>query len=273
MQEEAGRSEQDFSRGRKVNVQSEESPAKPAIHVFQEHHPSRESADDRSSRPQIQILPDRHASKESELLDKTKVGVKLSNLMSATTETEAKEYKPHLKSQEDMYATKESSETKEVSFPKLKGQTGSGVSTETQEQVWRVKPASVFGHVSQLSRQEVQINVPRLKRPEEIYASLESDYKDYGIKPRIRMNKQMSATKESAQSDPQRPGIKFSQVMSATKQSEWVDMDKARLEKFRRQNIHGHSSDSTVQALLYGPKTDKGGHTPHRSTTDIRNSC
>ncbi|XP_055998432.1 gamma-tubulin complex component 6-like isoform X2 [Ostrea edulis] len=259
MHEEGGKSEQeqDLSQGRKVNLESEESPTKPAIHVFQEHHPSKESADNGTSKPQIHIVPDRHASKESKPVDKVKVGVKLSTQMSATTETEAKEYKPHLKPQDDMYSTKESTETKEVSFPKLKGQTGSGVSAETQEKEWKVKPASMFGHVSQLSKQEVQINIPRLKRPEEIYASLESDYKDYGIKPRIRMNEQMSATKESTESAPQRSGIKFSHVMSATKQSEWVDVDKARLEKFKRQNIHGHSSDSTVQALLYGPKADK----------------
>ncbi|XP_061177982.1 gamma-tubulin complex component 6-like [Saccostrea echinata] len=247
----------EVSRGRRVNVESEEETAKPAIHVFHEHHPSKETTDITTAKSQIHIVSDRHCSKESEPVENTKIGVKLSSHMSATTETESKEYKPHLKSHGDMNATKESTETKEVSFPKRKGQEGSGVSAETQEKEWKVKPASLYGHVSQLSKQEVQINVPRLKRPEEIYASLESDYKDYGIKPRIRMSKKMSATKESEATDGPRSGIKFSSVMSSTKESEWIDVDKARLEKFKRQNIHGHSSDSTVQALLYGPKRDK----------------
>lgn len=253
-------SEIELQRGRKVNLESQEAPAKPAIHVFPEHHPSKESEDSKTSRPQIHMMADRHASKESEPEGATKIGVKMSNQMSATTETEARDYKPHMKSCSDMFSTKESTKTTEVSFPKLKHQDGSGVSKETEEKEWRVKPVSVYGHVSQLSRQELQINVPRLKRREEIYASLESaDYKDYGIKPRIRMSKHMSATRESeAGGGAQKPGIKFSQTMSSTKESEWVDVDKLRLEKFKQQNIHGHSSDSTVQALLYGPKTRKG---------------
>nr|XP_022343594.1 gamma-tubulin complex component 6-like isoform X1 [Crassostrea virginica] len=252
-------SEIELQRGRKVNLESQEAPAKPAIHVFPEHHPSKESKDSKTSRPQIHMMADHHPSKESEPEGATKIGVKMSNQMSATTETEARDYKPHMKSSSDMFSTKESTKTTEVSFPKLKHQEGSGVSKETEEKEWKVKPVSVYGHVSQLSRQEIQINVPRLKRREEIYASLESaDYKDYGIKPRIRMSKHMSATRESeAGGGAQKPGIKFSQTMSSTKESEWVDVDKLRLEKFKQQNIHGHSSDSTVQALLYGPKTRK----------------
>lgn len=248
----------ELQRGRRVNLESEELPAKPAIQVFHEHHPSKETTVSEPSRPHIHIMSDRHATKESEPEEKAKLGVKLSTQMSATTETVAKEYKPHLKSNKDMFSSKESTATKEDSFPKRKVQEGSGVSRETQEKEWRVKPASLYGHVSQLSKQEFQINIPRLKRPEEIFASLESDYKDYGIKPRIRMSKHMSATQESeASSGVVRSGIKFSKTMSSTRESEWVDVDQLRLEKFKQQNIYGHSSDSTVQALLYGPRINK----------------
>lgn len=250
-----------------MNLESEELPAKPAIHVFHEHHPSKETTVSEPTRPHIHMMLDRHVTKESEPEEKAKLGVKLSTQMSATTETVAKEYKPHMKSNKDMFSSKESTATKEDSFPKRKVQEGSGVSRETQEKVWRVKPTSLYGHVSQLSKQEFQINIPRLKRPEEIFASLESDYKDYGIKPRIRMSKHMSATRESeASSGVVRSGIKFSKTMSSTRESEWVDVDQLRLEKFKQQNIHGHSSDSTVQALLYGPRINKGQN-PHSVIT------
>ena len=42
--------------------------------------------------------------------------------------------------------------------------------------------------------------------------------------------------------------------MSATAESESVDKEKMLRERFKQRNVHGHSSDSTIQKLLYGRK-------------------
>lgn len=42
--------------------------------------------------------------------------------------------------------------------------------------------------------------------------------------------------------------------MSSTTESESVDREKLLRERFKQRNVHGHSSDSTVQKLLYGRK-------------------
>lgn len=65
-----------------------------------------------------------------------------------------------------------------------------------------------------------------MKRSEEIFVFLEFDYKDYGIKFRIRMSKYMSVTRESeVSSGVVRFGIKFFKTMFFIREFEWVDVD------------------------------------------------
>lgn len=222
-----------------------------------------------------------HSTKETESPDQDKLSVKIVRDMHATKETKEAVYKSHVKVSSDMYATKEteshddqirphirpsatmsstteSTNVQETNFPRLKRSKDMDSNTETEAAVWKIKKPNVFGHPSQLTKFEpVELNVPKLKRSLQFHASLESELRDFGIKPKIRMSKTMYATKESDTSVIKRLRIKKSQEMWATKESEFIDHDKLRLEKFKAVNVYGHSSDSTVQKLLYGDKHSK----------------
>ncbi|KAK3103352.1 hypothetical protein FSP39_018661 [Pinctada imbricata] len=243
-----------------ADTESEESPTKPSIHTYQHAHSSVQS-EETQAKPHIRVSSDQNVSKETEGEISTKPSVKVSDHMSATTETKEREHKPHIKTVPDVNALKETMETRELNVPKLKGRSDLHATTESKPSEWKIKKRNLFGHVSQLSKAETVISAPKLKRPEQIYAALESDYKDFGIKPRIKMNKKMSATKESEEIQT-KSKIKFSEKMHATKESEFVDFDQMRLEKFRQQNIAGHASDSTIQRLLYGIGLEKAENIP-----------
>ena len=235
-------------------AESGESPNKQTIQTFQDKHATLQS-EETEAKPHIKVRAEWNSSTESKREDKRKLNIRLSDQMQATTETEETAKKPHLKASADKFATKESVETKELNAPKLKGRQDLHATTETKPTEWRIKKKNTFGHVSQLSNRELVIAAPRLKRPEQIYHSLESesDFRDFGIKPKIRISKSMSATKETEEIQT-KSKIKFSEKMHATKESGYVDHDQMRLEKFRQQNLYGHASDSSVERLLYGPQ-------------------
>ena len=164
-----------------------------------------------------------------------------------TTETESK---PHLRSFQDKQANLQSQEPEHDKIPKL-GKTDMTSYKQSESEEWKIKKRSEFGHVSELSSVYV-VQLPKMKRSELMSATKESDYMDYGIKPRIRMNKKMSATKESSpNTEPVRPGIKISDKMHSTKESEYIDYDERRTQMFKERNVHGHAMDSTVEKLLY----------------------
>jgi hypothetical protein len=56
-----------------------------------------------------------------------------------------------------------------------------------------------------------------------------------------------------------RSGVRSVAGRHASKESEFVDMDAVRRRKFLQHNVFGHSSDSTVQRLLYGTMFGMGG--------------
>ncbi|KAL5014919.1 hypothetical protein ScPMuIL_009189 [Solemya velum] len=199
--------------------------------------------------------------------------IKLSTKMHSTKESEnIVEEKPHIKSVDDKHISQESEEAIHRTLVKIneernvskeseqpdedfvrKRHGDSHISQETAPTEWKVKKQSFFGHVSQLSNLDYEIVVPVLKHSNSMSASKESE--QIIMKPGIKMNEKMSSTKESEQtlgSYSVRPQIKMSQTRSSTKESESVDLDAITRKKFLQRNVHGHSSQSTVQKLLYG---------------------
>lgn len=81
------------------------------------------------------------------------------------------------------------------------------------------------------------------------------------------MSKTMTSTKESEPEEGWRPGIRMGTV-SASTESEAIDHDENRLQKFKSVNVYGHSSDSSVQTLLYGNRN--AGDQTAQDLSDIR---
>ncbi|KAK3580164.1 hypothetical protein CHS0354_030279 [Potamilus streckersoni] len=222
-----------------------------SVKVVENMHVAKESDPDLQQKSHIKMLADKHISMESTLEEFSIPHIKAVQNMHASKETEAPEsQRPHIKAT-DLQVNKESVQKEEKLFPHLKQSDGLHHSTETEEEEWKVKKQNIFGHVSQLSKMEFTVAAPRMKRTTGQYANMESDYKDFSIKPRIRMHKTRSATSETKEEESFKPKIRMNDKMSATKESERIDVDQIRLEKFRQRNIHGHASDSTVEKLIY----------------------
>ncbi|BFZ12360.1 hypothetical protein BsWGS_15399 [Bradybaena similaris] len=209
----------------------------------------------------------------------TKSSIRMVQGVSAATETTEAQDIRHTKSNPTMFASKESDPDKEkktryVKFqdvcvsdetseerqmiPKMgKSLTSQSASQESESKVWIIKKPSTFGHISQLSNSEYILTVPKLRRQSLQHANMESDFKDFSIKPCIRMNKTMSATTESESSSapvPLQPRthVKVLSNRNASSESQRVDENVLAVQRFRAHNVQGHSSDSTVQHLLYG---------------------
>lgn len=239
-----------------ATAQTEESSTKPSVHMFTEKHATTETVADDEHKLQIKLVKDMNVNKESEedpSLSHTHI--KMAEGMHATKETEShEEVVPRRKPSTEMSATKESENERETDIPRMKKSKEMHGTKETESTVWVIKAANVFGHVSKMSTSddEVVINAPRLKRYKHFHSSMESRFsRDFGIKPRIKMSKTMTSTKESEPEEGWRPGIRMGTV-SASTESEAIDHDENRLQKFKSVNVYGHSSDSSVQTLLYG---------------------
>ncbi|XP_071082841.1 gamma-tubulin complex component 6-like [Haliotis cracherodii] len=236
-----------------ASKESEESPEKKTIRVFEEMHCTTESDGVGAAKPQVKLMQDRHATTETVPDEEYKPIVKISEEMHATKETESSDQKPHIKVVLDVHANMESTSSQEVSAPKLKRHSEQHANVETTSKEWKVKKQNFFGHVSKISGLEYDITAPKLKKHAEIYANLQSDTNDFAIRPMIKINKALMVNMES-QSAAFKPMIRVDKHKHSSRESEFVDLDERRLKKFRIRNIHGHSSDSTVQKLLYGEK-------------------
>ncbi|KAJ8321814.1 hypothetical protein KUTeg_000285 [Tegillarca granosa] len=240
-----------------ATTQSESSPWRPGIQVKGETF--KESEEVCKEKPQIKIMNEKHVSMETTEDSSSKPIIKSVGNIHVSKETESSDIvvKSHIKSSSDMHATKQSTEEREVNFPKMKRSGEMDSLKESEPMEWKIKKASVFGHVSQLSNQEFTISAPRLKRPEKLFALEESDLRDFSIRPKIHINKKRHANVMSDPALPQKPHIKMSDNRSSTLESDYVDMDEIRRQKFRKINLYGHASDSTVQKLLYGGEVDE----------------
>lgn len=260
-----------------ASKESEESPEKKTIRVFEEMHCTTESDGVGAAKPQVKLMQDRHATTETVPDEEYKPNVKISEEMHATKETESSDQKPHIKVILDVHPNMESTSSQEVSAPKLKRHSEQHANVETTSKEWKVKKQNFYGHVSKVSGLEYDITAPKLKKHAEIYANLQSDTNDFAIRPMIKINKALMVNMES-QSAAFKPMIRVDKHKHSSRESEFVDLDERRLKKFRIRNIHGHSSDSTVQKLLYGekygsPSSERGEKESEHVTGERRMQC
>ncbi|XP_033725469.1 gamma-tubulin complex component 6-like [Pecten maximus] len=252
-----------------ATAETDESPTKPSIHVFPGKHATSETDPDDTHKSHIRLMQNVNVNKESEENPEC-LHIKLSEGRHASKETESQEeVVPHRKTNPDIHANKQSTEERDL--PRTKKSEEMHITKQTESTEWLIKKSSTFGHVSKMSSlgDEFVIQAPRLKRSDQFHSSMESKFsKDFGIKPRIKMSKTMSSTTESKSVEESRPGIKMGK-MSASTESEMIDQDENRLQKFKSFNVHGHSSDSTVQQLLYGDRKAKQ-ETKQQELEDVR---
>ena len=213
-------------------------------------HATTESLEAPDQRPQVKSVPGMSATMETEPDLSQKPHIMMSGAMHATKQTEEATAKPHLKIVADRNANLESHEEIK-SIPKLASSSHFNVSTETTSVEWAIKKPSLFGHVSQLSKQDYTFQAPKLKRQRDLHANLQSDFREFTVKPGIRMLKNRGANIESEE-QVDRPLIRSVTGRHANLESEYVDVEGIRRKRFLQQNVFGHSSDSTVQRLLYG---------------------
>ena len=231
-------------------------------------HATTESSSTGDHRPHIKQVSGMSATMETEGNESEKLHIRMSKSMHSTKETEEGAQKPHLKAVSDRGATLQCAD--EVrSIPKLARSSQFNIAMETVQSEWKIKKPNLFGHVSELSKQDYTFQAPRLKRQRDRHANLESDFRDFAIKPRIHMHRTRSATAETEE-QADRPTTRSIPGRSATMESEYVDMDGIRRQRFQEQNMFGHSSDSTVQRLLYG---DKFGRRPGEEMEGERSVC
>ncbi|XP_070192962.1 gamma-tubulin complex component 6-like [Littorina saxatilis] len=235
--------------GVSTDQETEEGQSRPHIQISQTQNATTESSAV-EQRPHVKQVAGMSATTETQAEESQKSHIKMSGAMQATKETEEEVQRPHLKVVAGSNANLESQEEIQ-SIPKMAGSSQYNITTETTSSLWKIKTQSLFGHVSQLSREDYTFQAPKLKRHHSQYANLESDFREFAIKPRIHMHKTRSAVAESAE-QVDRPLIRSYAGRHATRESEFVDIDKIHRKRFMEQNMFGHASDSTVQRLLYG---------------------
>ncbi|RUS78668.1 hypothetical protein EGW08_013556 [Elysia chlorotica] len=245
------------------SVETEEAQVKLKTHLVQGQHVTDESSSPDVDKMHIKFLPGVSASKQSEEKE-VRAHVKASDLMSATKESESSDLssKTHVRFVEGTNVNQQSTEERKICPTKGKSKSGAqeNVTSESLPQVWVIKKPSLFGHVSQLSGSDYVLSAPKLKRQASQHANMESEFKDFGIKPRVRMSKTMSATKESSETEStkdqprgsRKPQIKMVQGRGISVESERFDENEVARKRFLARNSRGHASDSTVQRLLYG---------------------
>lgn len=253
---------------------------KSGVKIVQGQHVTMETEPDTEAKASIKMQDGIHATTESEGQESQKTGIRIGSEMHATKESEIseKEDKPHIKIIIGKGAMQESeSETGEKQHIRtFKGQHSSLETTqdisrnlrttrtlranlESIPELLKLPRRSRFGHISQISRDDTNIWAPKLKRREGHFASLESDWRSYQVKPHQKRVKGQSVDTQSADERSVIPRLKSGGAMFASKESEFVDHDVVRLQKFRQQNLFGHSSDSSVQRLLYYGKGKGSG--------------
>ncbi|XP_055878814.1 gamma-tubulin complex component 6-like [Biomphalaria glabrata] len=226
------------------------------------------------SKPHIQKVGDSHVSNQSTDVVTAKPTIKMAKGVAASSESQEAVTKPHIKSSIHMSATKESDPSTAGHRTHLKFQAGQqvgqeshqeralvprkqkgfvNISSETESKMVIKKP-SKFGHISQVSNSSYVLTVPKLRRQNHLHANMESSYKDFAIRSQVRASKKMFASKESGEAGQQeyRPHIRILGNRNANTESLQVDENALIRQKFLAQNFRGHSSDSTVQKLIYG---------------------
>ncbi|GFR77494.1 gamma-tubulin complex component 6 [Elysia marginata] len=239
------------------STETEEAEIKSGTHTVQGKHVTNESSDPGIEKPHIKLLPGASASLQSDEVE-VRPHVKASNMMSATQQSDPADInsKTHVKFIEGANVNQQTTEEHKICPSKGKSDSHENVSSESLPQVWVIKKPSLFGHVSQLSGSDYVLTAPKLKRQILQHANAESEYKDFSMKPRVRMSRNMSATKESSELNrpygSRKTQIRMVQGRGVNVESDRIDENEVARKRFLARNSKGHSSDSTIQRLLYG---------------------
>lgn len=239
--------------GMSINQETEQRESHPQIHCSDHIQATSETSASEEGRTIVKFVEGHSASKESEGEKSVLMHIKMSGTLSATTETEEKVLRSQIQQVPGCHANMQNQEEFQA-IPKLRHHSAMNIATETESAEWKLKRPSLFGHVTQLSKSDCTFHAPRLKRQLDKHANIETDFRDFAIKPHIRMHKTRCATAESSE-QVERPQIHISKESHVSKESEYVDFDALRRKRFIALNVHGHSSDSTVEKLMYGDRS------------------
>ena len=218
-------------------------------------HVTQETTATDQSRPSVKFTTT-HISQETVQATVERTHLKMSDTKNALQESSPSQEeidRPHIRMAKNTNASRETEQVDSKSGVRMIA--GMHASKESDAQKARSVKASFFGHVSEMSRGEYEILAPKMKRNQEQHASRESDWYTYQIKPHVKRRKGQFASRETEEVVPK---VRARGEMYATKESEFVDVDGIRLQRFREQNVKGHSTDSTVEKLLYGEEYGSG---------------
>ena len=202
-------------------------------------------------KPSTKLISGRHISEQSEE-SVQKYHTVMSKTMGATNESEECIPRSHLKSVENKHSSLESKPVEQKCY--IKCNLDRNATQQSSGEEVKVKPRSVFGHVSDLSTGEYIIAAPKLKRGISKHPSMESDYKTFQVKPHRRKKVAGRGVEQLSEEVVYRAGVRVNPAHHPSVESSGLDIDKERLERFKQMNVKGHASDSTVQKLLYGQR-------------------
>ncbi|KAK6180241.1 hypothetical protein SNE40_012430 [Patella caerulea] len=243
--------------------ESEPSPEKYHVQLCETASATKETTEFKEANLVIKMVSDKHTSLETVEEETQKVSVKMVDEKHSSKESKSVEEKSQIRTNPNFHPSIETDISDQHPIKKLMPG-ARHASDETQQKEWKVKLKHKYGHVSEMSKESSKL-IPRLKPTPRQHFSFESNFKDYGIKPKIRISKNMSVNKRSDETD-SGPKIRTNVNLDfhPSKQSTFVDRGLLRSEIFKERNVYGHSSDSSVQKLLYA-------HAEGRPESDIGN--
>ncbi|CAD5121715.1 DgyrCDS10199 [Dimorphilus gyrociliatus] len=218
-------------------------------------HPNKESeVSEKSIESSVRSIPNSHVSQESKNTEEEKKTVKsvAGHHMTMESQTPEESSLPCRKIVAGRNIHEESSEVSSKSTIKISNMKST---TESKPEVVKPPRKSFFGHVSDLSKADYTYDIPKLKRPVNLNAIKETVSMDRFIPKRKTVSSHSvgDQTKETET----RHHIKLYADKHASIESELIDTDARRLEVFKLKNRRGHSSNSTIQNLLYFDKKTK----------------
>ena len=220
----------------------------PSVKMNQGMSASKESQAELDVIPHKKSVSKQHVSKQSTPEEKKRKGMRKSKSMSATMES-VQETDPISKKKFVGGRHVSQLSVEPVKKMLIKIDKEKHPSHQSDPAKMKVFQRNMYGHPSQMSMaSNYELIIPAVKIPRQLSPFDESDFGCFLVRPRHK--------KTGDETD--RPGVAMNRDRYSTKESEYIDYDKIRLEKFKAMNVHGHSSDSTVQRLLYGEHFGRG---------------
>lgn len=223
-------------------------------------HPNMESETIKETHePRARMVANTHVSQQSNETQEEKRSVKIVSGQSSSLESKStnEAIVPSRKVVEGKNIYEESSETSakpKIRISEMKS------TTESRPAKPKQPKRSFFGHVSDLSKADYTFDIPKLKRPPNLNAIKETVSMDRFIPRRKTVGNR--SVDEQTKEIKKRRHVKLFEDKHASIQSELIDNDARRLEVFKLKNTKGHSSDSTIQKLIYFGERNKNSVKP-----------